>query len=332
MLHEPTSSSDDKTLSIAIPDSWSKKLPLTLVIAVPVLSLTLLTVLVIAVCVRRGSSTEEAKTINNETTTSNGNIHVNPMMTSPYAMSFIGSVRAKSNPSTMDWMTSYNHLHMSPFQARKPVQWTNVQQPKEDNCYMEVNPIDENKNEKPEDNSEQWVEVTNKGNQTPSHWVYSDMISGNGELVYPLLAGSNQEFSTFNTYLADYSLPKTVGIDSAIHSASQSQPNSPMLKKQMRSASQPIKPLGQHLYQNVLRTTGSGTKLRSSPLVGTGPQKSFSVSNTPQLSVREIYQRAGGIGGDCDSGRESRLSSEIYARLPSEHVYFKINDGKVDVV
>jgi hypothetical protein len=29
-----------------------------------------------------------------------------------------------------------------------------------------------------ENDVERWVEVTNKGNQTPSHWVYSDMING----------------------------------------------------------------------------------------------------------------------------------------------------------
>ena len=47
------------------------------------------------------------------------------------------------------------------------------------------------------------VEVTNKANQTPSHWVYNDMtlednlIVSNGDLIYPFAASQ----STFNSYI-----------------------------------------------------------------------------------------------------------------------------------
>ena len=52
------------------------------------------------------------------------------------------------------------------------------------------------------------VEVTNKANQTPSHWVYNDMtlednlIVSNGDLIYPFAASQ----STFNSYLGKYVL------------------------------------------------------------------------------------------------------------------------------
>ena len=47
------------------------------------------------------------------------------------------------------------------------------------------------------------VEVTNKANQTPNHWVYNDMILednlivSNNDLIYPFAASQ----STFNSYL-----------------------------------------------------------------------------------------------------------------------------------
>ena len=82
-------------------------------------------------------------------------------------------------------------------------------------CYMEVpNEVNLGSNQEVtsvaavgtgEDGEEDWIEVTNKANQvttdslkileksvfvlstfsvqTPSHWVYSDMISGKGDLV-----------------------------------------------------------------------------------------------------------------------------------------------------
>ena len=68
------------------------------------------------------------------------------------------------------------------------------------NCYMEVTPLSPKSPPRNEDEDEgvvddddrmdlnmeggggaeeeeeDWIEVSNKGNQTPSHWVYSDMI------------------------------------------------------------------------------------------------------------------------------------------------------------
>ena len=47
------------------------------------------------------------------------------------------------------------------------------------------------------------VEVTNKANQTPNHWVYNDMILednlivSNNDLIYPFATSQ----STFNSYL-----------------------------------------------------------------------------------------------------------------------------------
>ena len=48
------------------------------------------------------------------------------------------------------------------------------------------------------------VEVTNKANQTPSHWVYTDMTidEGTGELIYPFSTPIASQ-STFNSYVAN---------------------------------------------------------------------------------------------------------------------------------
>ena len=50
------------------------------------------------------------------------------------------------------------------------------------------------------------VEVTNKANQTPNHWVYNDMILednlivSNNDLIYPFATSQ----STFNSYLGKF--------------------------------------------------------------------------------------------------------------------------------
>ena len=48
------------------------------------------------------------------------------------------------------------------------------------------------------------VEVTNKANQTPSHWVYTDMTIEEDGLIYPFSAPLASQ-STFNSYVANSS-------------------------------------------------------------------------------------------------------------------------------
>lgn len=178
----------------------------------------------------------------------------------------------------------------------------------------------------PDPDVEQWVEVTNKANQTPSHWVYSDMVSG------------LQRNKGIETTLMDYALPRD---DSAVHSASTSLTNSPLLRKGHRLMQTPLlNPASsspaltcstqltspsyastQNLYQNTTaRTPGppAALGLGLSPLTARVFQKSVSGFG------KEPKGRPGKGGSfksmeDADSGRGSRLSS-------TDHVYFKISE------
>jgi len=91
---------------------------------------------------------------------------------------------------------------------------------------------------------ESWVEVTNKANQTPNHWVYNDMILednlivSNNDLIYPFATSQ----STFNSYL---------GADTSQH-------NSPRF---IQRTSSPY----QHIYSNHEATMGSVNKTQPAP-------------------------------------------------------------------
>ena len=236
-------------------------------------------------------------------------IHINPLTNgvstaSPYATAqLVVSSSSGSSSSKSDWMASYKHLHLSPFKQQNA--------PQDSSYYAEVpSPSSDLRPTAAED----WIEVTNKANQTPSHWVYSDMISGNSELVYPMTSGNNSM-----TYVAsNYSMPKDMNtlrvLDSGLGSSvTTSANNSPMLNRgrSHHHHHRPQPPSYQyHLYQNSSRVY--------SPLLSRVFQQHTNSSSLSKEANPECFadikkskacfgMRMGlaDIGGSVDSGKES---------------------------
>jgi hypothetical protein len=197
----------------------AETLPLALVISVPLVSLTLLSLLLIsAFCLKRavpGAMTIDSR-INEQKKKSVEpgsaiaplpNVVLNPMggQPSPYATS---QLIADTVSGGMNSLSSYKQYHMlgnpnsSPFRTAsvQQKQWRPLLHQAEavggdaSSAYMEVSGLPMTTNEDQYDDEgvrgdkdglvgqaedgddEEWVEVSNQGNQTPNHWVYSDMI------------------------------------------------------------------------------------------------------------------------------------------------------------
>ncbi len=229
-------------------------LPTAAVAAVPAVALSLICVLLLAAFLRRNGSSRGGSQ-GNDGNKKQANVLVNPMLghttatasASPYATSYVtpmisakssaSSSSSSSNNNTANWLPA-NGGSGVPQHAPSPSpafirgrQWRpllNKTDGEDSNCYMEVTPQQNQEllpDLKKDKDDEDWVEVTNKGNQTPSHWVYSDMISNGGsEMIYANVDLDNDDdddqvsnkFGTAQTYLLT---------DSAVHSAS----NSPAL-------------------------------------------------------------------------------------------------------
>jgi len=227
-------------------DRWAKQLlflpehlpAAAVAVAVPSVAVILLAGLVLAACLRRrkgGKGDREDDKGGRQI--SGPSVLVNPL-TSPYATSFVGGGKAKSLgsvASTGEWSVTGKQLRWTPpptmFGSPRP-QWRPLNEPaggEETAAYAEVGTGDKSVVEEGDD----WVEVTNKANQTPSHWVYSDMIAEESD---PAL---NAAISTFQTYVdasgSYYSVPK--GEDSAIHSAAASPAVNTSLLRGSRAAS-----------------------------------------------------------------------------------------------
>ncbi|TRY75683.1 hypothetical protein TCAL_14601 [Tigriopus californicus] len=330
-------------------EPMSGSISMALVISVPLISLTLLCgLLFFAFCVQKPNSSGQNKAKDGSTQQLRAVLHVNPLNeTSPYATSLVDPISAKTGSnSATDWLNTCKTLQGSPFQPLRPHHWRPLSADKDE--YVEI--ALQGSVKMPSDpNEEEWVEVSNKANQTPSHWVYSDMISGNSELIYPLLDtdGSNSKDGTFNTYLMDnYSFPKDN--DSALCSASTSMTNSPLILRQPRKPylsglAQQQRILGgsaQHLYQNTgCRPVCPGSPLTAS--VGRSPHQKLTnpvFHQSKHISLKDIHPEyfavlKTGSERSISDGKSNNLrqvSTDIYARPPSDHFYFKIQDGKTE--
>ena len=254
-----------------------------------------------------------------------------------------------------------------------------------------------------------WVEVTNKANQTPSHWVYNDMTSQDiGENaptnIVSAINGTANIFenpfalspfhvmaapTSTGSYLIDYSLPKDISQKTGVISSVQSSPliikrlnenpsNSIYHQYSNRSLNQPTPP---PYHSHHLSTVSPlHCKSQKSNLIS---QKSFNnrgrfvnippptsappplpqVTNMKSMGKKDILEtlsssRNGNSRKSTQpniSGSERYLSpyspeftaivktqmnesqksdsmNELYSRPPSEHFYFKINDGKTEFI
>ncbi len=176
--------------------------------------------------------------------------------------------------------------------------------------------------------------MANRANQTPSHWVYNDMtlqdglVVNNGDLMYPLAASQ----STFNSYLAD------------------SQQNSPARFIQQRASSNPY-----HVYSNekshppppyptnlsTVMPIRTRSPLVQPRLLHTAMQQP---SKAPPTSAPPPAPTSGSLGSQRTRKNKHDVqpfyalvkaadsSSELYARPPSDHFYFKITDGKTEFI
>ena len=340
-------------------EDLTNHIPLVIIISIPSISLTFLILLIIAVCCKRtGSKTDESKKPTIERPTEVKGLHVNPLA-SPYATSYIASSASNNPVKSMgsEWSSSYAPTTSANLHLMKAKHWQALPsiEPNSNSssCYIDPNPS--NTQQTTADTAEEWVEVTNKANQTPSHWVYSDMITGN-----------NENESKYK--------PCPSMLDSAVHSASASLTNSPLLRKSARpiitsnllnnvaSSSPALSPLVttqpappsysnsiQHLYQNTARFPPSSLHANSNPKIFQKAQllqpinyhqnlynKQQQQSNSSHaMNIRDLNREFFALvkaNGDCDSGRASGLSNEVYARPPSEHFYFKIQDGKTEFI
>lgn len=330
-------------------EPMSGSISMALVISVPLISLTLLCgLLFFAFCVRRSNSSGQNKAKDGSSKQLRAVLHVNPLNeTSPYATSLVDPSPGKTGSnSTTDWLNTCKALQGSPFQPLRPHHWQPLSADKDE--YVEI--AIQSSSKMPSDpGEEEWVEVSNKANQTPSHWVYSDMISGNSDLIYPLLdTGCNSKDGTFNTYLMEnYSFPKDN--DSALCSASTSLANSPLVLRQPRKPylaglAQQQRVLGgsaQHLYQNTgCRPVCPGSPLTAS--VGRSPHHKLTTPvfhQSKHISLKDIHPEYFAVlktgsersmsDGKSGNGRQ-QVSTDIYSRPPSDHFYFKIQDGKTE--
>ena len=254
------------------------------------------------------------------------------------------------------------------------------------------------------DMEQSWVEVTNKANQTPSHWVYNDMTaqdiseSTNTDLV---LGGAGNIFenpflrspfhgmaptTNSSSYLVDYSLPKDTphpGIISSVQSSplilkrgtKDSLMNSIYHQYSNRSLTQPKPPsyhthlssvsplrcrsptaVKQKSFNNIGRfsnipppSSAPPPAPQTNPIVGCSTNKEASDSMSPLVNIagsrKNIHatinqQRYPSpyspefttIVKSHMNGKQSESMNELYSRPPSEHFYFKINEGKTEFI
>ena len=250
------------------------------------------------------------------------------------------------------------------------------------------------------DSEPNWVEVTNKANQTPSHWVYNDiepdaiaesssanvgtMMNGGGNIFEnpfirsPFLGIAPSSLS--GTYLVDYSLPKdTSGIISSVQSSPlilkrskelhASPVNSTYHQYSNRSLNQQPKPPSYHSHLSTVSPLRcrSPTALKQKsfnrfvniPPPTTAPPPAPRANNHLNAKARELMVpsnlvnnrkniRAGlkmnerylspyspefcTIVKSQMNGSQSESVNELYSRPPSDHFYFKINDGKTEFI
>lgn len=156
--------------------------------------------------------------------------------------------------------------------------------------------------------------MTNKANQTPSHWVYNDMTTEASEnlvssdLIYPFAASP----STFNTYL-DTNSPRFIQT-SPYHVYSNEKPAPPPYPPHL-STVMPIRTRSP-LVQPRRFTANPHT----APPTTAPPPAPSSLKLTRKNPPFYALVKA------ADS------SAELYARPPSDHFYFKISDGKTEFI
>ena len=255
-----------------------------------------------------------------------------------------------------------------------------------------------------------WVEVTNKANQTPSHWVYTDITSTdiaesstanisstmnavgnifeNPFIRSPFLGIPPQTASS--SYLVDYSLPKDTSRMAANISSVQSSPlilkrskelqmspfNSIYHQYSNRSLNQP-KPPSYHSHLSTVSplrcrsptalqkrsfNNNSNSRFVNIPPPTSAPPPAPSLNKfasttakdliktmVPPIStnsrklihsspkVNQLYlspysHEFSTIVKTQINGKQSDSLNELYSRPPSEHFYFKINDGKTEFI
>ena len=255
-----------------------------------------------------------------------------------------------------------------------------------------------------------WVEVTNKANQTPSHWVYNDItsqdmdefasgnlgstIEGMGTIFEnPFVRNPFQGMaptSTSSAYLVDYSLPKDSshppgGLISSVQSSPlilkrskesplnsiyhqysnrslNQQPNPPSYHSHLSTVSplrcrSPTTALKQKSFNNItngrfssappptsapppapntnnIKTTKAKEfKETMSPSTSTGSRKNIHANINMNARYLSPYSPEFATLVKAQmNGKQSDSMNELYSRPPSEHFYFKINDGKTEFI
>ena len=249
-----------------------------------------------------------------------------------------------------------------------------------------------------------WVEVTNKANQTPSHWVYNDMttqdvmesintdpaLEGMGTIFEnPFLCSPFHGMASVgnsSSYLVDYSLPKDTshpGIISSVQSSplilkrgsKESPMNSIYHQYSNRSLTQPKPPsyhshlstvsplrcrsptaLKQKSFNNFGRfsnvpppTSAPPPAPQTSSIIGSTKAKelkgNMSPSSTSASARKNVLANINhqrylspyspeftAVVKTQMNGKQSESMNELYSRPPSEHFYFKINDGKTEFI
>ena len=254
------------------------------------------------------------------------------------------------------------------------------------------------------DMEQSWVEVTNKANQTPSHWVYNDMtaqdisesansnalLGGTANIFENPFLGSPfhgmAQMNNSSSYLVDYSMPKDTshsGIISSVQSSplilkrgtKESLMNSIYHQYSNRSLTQP-KPPSYHTHLSSVSPLRcrSPTALKQKSFNNFGrfsnvPPPSSAPPPTPQTNsiigsskAKEVKDSMPPSASNAVSrknilaninqqrypspyspefttivkahmnGKQSESMSELYSRPPSEHFYFKINEGKTEFI
>ena len=191
------------------------------------------------------------------------------------------------------------------------------------------------------------VEVTNKANQTPSHWVYTDMTLDEGvDLIYPFSTpilpppnGGPASQSTFNSYMSNSvtNSPRFIQRNMS--------PYQPIYSNEGVAGQPPPPPYPPHLSTVMpLRTRSPLVQPRF--LTANGHSSPPTTAPPPAPGSTGQRRRKRNLSSEANSkpplySGDSKppfyalvkdSGSELYARPPSDHFYFKITDGKTEFI
>ena len=171
------------------------------------------------------------------------------------------------------------------------------------------------------------VEVTNKANQTPSHWVYNDMtlednLINSGDLMFPFATSQ----STFNSYITESqhnSPARFIQKSPYQHIYTNDKPPPPPYPPHL-STVMPIRTRSPHVQHRLL----SGN-LHTAPPTTAPPPAPHSTGSKRRRRNNSEVQKTPPFYALVKSDSHS---PELYARPPSDHFYFKITDGKTEFI